>query len=278
MIKLRTWLELMAIPKSSFYEWKAKLNQPEDDTEENTLIEEIKAIIEASNQSYGYRRVTLALGQRGRKINHKRVLRIMRENQLLCVKFRRKSRRYSSFKGEVGTIADNHLDRQFVTEEPNQAWVSDVTEFKVAHSESKLYLSPIMDLYNSEIIAYSLSQSPTVKFTNQSLEDALTKLPEQHDLMVHTDQGFHYQHRSWVKLLEENNICQSMSRRGNCLDNAPMENFFGLLKQEMYYGETFESIEELEARIRSYIYWYNHERIKTKLNGLSPIQYRLQAA
>ena len=96
--------------------------------------------------------------------------------------------------------------------------------------------------------------------------------------MVHTDQGFHYQHRSWVKLLEENNICQSMSRRGNCLDNAPMENFFGLLKQEMYYGETFESIEELEARIRSYIYWYNHERIKTKLNGLSPIQYRLQAA
>lgn len=122
MIKLKTWLELVAIPKSSFYEWKAKLNQPEEDTEENTLIEAIKAIIEASSQSYGYRRVTLALNQRGRKINHKRVLRIMRENQLLCVKFRRKSRRYSSFKGEVGTIADNHLDRQFVTEEPNQVW------------------------------------------------------------------------------------------------------------------------------------------------------------
>ena len=146
MIKLRTWLELVAIPKNSFYEWKAKLSQPEEDMEENTLIEAIKAIIESSNQSYGYRRVTLALNQRGRKINHKRVLRIMRENQLLCVKFRRKSRRYSSFKGEVGTIADNHLDRQFVTKESNQVWVIDVTEFKVAHSESKMYLSLIMDL------------------------------------------------------------------------------------------------------------------------------------
>src|SRR5699024_11346946 len=121
VIKLKTWLELVAIPKSSFYEWKAKLNQPEEDTEENTLIEAIKAIIEASSQSYGYRRVTLALNQRRRKINHKRVLRIMRENQLLCVKFRRKSRRYSSFKGEVGTIADNHLDRQFVTEEDRKS-------------------------------------------------------------------------------------------------------------------------------------------------------------
>lgn len=275
-MKLKTWLKLTTLPKSSFYEWMNKLNQV--DVAKEALTVEIIAIIEASNHTYGYRRVTLALEHRGHTINHKRVLRIMRENHLLCVKFTRKSRRYRSFKGEVGTIAENHLNRHFVTRKPNEVWVSDVTEFKVTNSEEKLYLSPMMDLYNSEIKAYSLSQSPTVKFTNQSLKDALLVLPEDHELMIHTDQGFHYQHQSWVALLEDNSICQSMSRRGNCIDNSPMENFFGLLKQEMFYGETFESIEQLKERIDTYIFWYNNDRIKTKLNGLSPIQYRLQAA
>lgn len=115
-------------------------------------------------------------------------------------------------------------------------------------------------------------------FTNKSLEDALEILPKEHQLIIHTDQGFHYQHRSLVNLLEEHNVTQSMSRRGNCLDNSPMENFFGLLKQEMFYGEEFTTIEELKEEIINYIDWYNKKRMKTKLNGLSPVQYRLQAA
>jgi len=242
------------------------------------LIKEITEIIESSHQTYGYRRTTLALKVRGYHVNHKRVLRIMRENNLLCVKFTLRNRRYSSFKGEVGKIADNHLERQFTTHQPNQVWVSDVTEFKVKHMKEKLYLSPIMDLYNKEIISHSLSTSPTVRFTNESLEKALLSLPPHHRLMIHTDQGFHYQHHSWVAALKKHHIQQSMSRRGNCLDNSPMENFFGLLKQEMYYGQSFESIEDLKISINQYIHWYNHERIKLKLNGLSPIQYRLQAA
>lgn len=211
-------------------------------------------------------------------MNHKKVLRIMRENGLLCTKFQRKTRKYTSFKGEVGKIADNLLDRNFKVETLNQVWLSDVTEFQVKRTDLRLYLSPIMDLHNGEILSFSLSTSPTVSFTSKALKDALKNLPKEHNLMIHTDQGFHYQHNSWIGLLKENNVKQSMSRRGNCLDNSPMENFFGLLKQEMYYGEEFESIEELKNSIIKYIDWYNKERIKTKLNGLSPVEYRQQAA
>lgn len=135
-----------------------------------------------------------------------------------------------------------------------------------------------MDLFNSEIISFSLSTSPNVAFTNNSLRKAIAKLPSKHKLVIHTDQGFHYQHISWVKCLEENGIIQSMSRRGNCLDNSPMENFFGLLKQEMYYGVKYTSVDELCREIERYINWYNFDRIKAKLNGLSPIEFRLQSA
>lgn len=202
----------------------------------------------------------------------------MRENNLLCTKFTRRNRGYSSFKGEVGKIADNKLNRKFQVSNFNEVWVSDVTEFKILNTDKKLYLSPIMDLYNKEIVSYSLSTSPTVSFTNKSLKEAIKKLPEKHKLMIHTDQGFHYQHKSWVEILEKNKIKQSMSRRGNCIDNSPMENFFGILKQEMYYGIIYKSIEELEQAIKKYIDWYNKKRIKEKLNGLSPIEFRLQAA
>lgn len=241
-------------------------------------IQLVRKVVKMSNGCYGYRRVCLELRKQEIIMNHKKVLRIMRENSLLCTKFHRKSRSYRSFKGEVGKIANNLVDRNFKVNKLNEVWVSDVTEFKIKGTEKRLYLSPVMDLYNSEILSFSLSTSPTVAFTNQSLERALKKLPKDHQLILHTDQGFHYQHQSWVDTLEKNNIKQSMSRRGNCLDNAPMENFFGLLKQEMYYGETFKSIIELKEAIIKYIDWYNKKRIKIKLNGLSPVEYRLQAA
>ena len=209
-------------------------------------------------------------------VNHKRVYRIMKENQLLCDKFHRKSRAYSSYQGTVGQVADNKLKREFDVKQPNQVWVTDITEFKVLNT--KLYLSSILDLYNSEIIAYTLARRPTIELTNESLIRALKILPKQHNLLIHSDQGMHYQHLSWVNLLKKHQIEQSMSRKGNCLDNAPIENFFGLLKQEMYYGQKFKSIRELEKEIDSYIYWYNHLRIKTKLKGLSPIQYRQESS
>lgn len=238
----------------------------------------IKNIFLESGESYGYRRITIALRKNKIKINHKKVYRIMRENALKCVKFTRRGRGYSSFRGEVGKIAENKLNREFEVSKLNKVWLTDITEFKIDGSEKKLYLSPIMDLFNGEILSFRLSTAPTVKLATDALDSALELLPEEHDLMIHSDQGFHYQHISWVNRLKERKVNQSMSRRGNCIDNSPMENFFGILKQEMYYGEKYSSIKELEKRIREYIYWYNNKRIKEKLNGLSPIEYRQQAA
>lgn len=200
----------------------------------------------------------------------------MKEHNLKCQKFHRRNRSYSSYKGHVGKIAKNDLNRQFNVNQPNKVWVTDVTEFRVA--DKKLYLSPILDLFNSEIVSFSLSQRPTSHFTNESLLKAVKVLPNNHEaLMIHSDQGMHYQHISWVKLLEKHNIKQSMSRKGNCLDNSPIESFFGLLKQEMFHGNRFNSIGELEKEIIRYIHWYNNDRIKTKLKGLSPVQYRKES-
>lgn len=149
-----------------------------------------------------------------------------------------------------------------MTHKPNKVLGGDVTEFNVASSEKKLYLSPVMDLYNSEIKVDRMSQSATGRLTNQSLKGALLVLTKDHELMMHTDQGFHYEHQSWVTLHEHHSICQSMSRRRNYIDHSPMEHFFGLLKQEMFYDEAFESIEQLKERIDTYIFWYNHDRNK----------------
>ena len=264
------------MPKSSYYEWKKKLSNPIDKDKE--IKDEIKAIVEASKGRYGYRRVSQVLKNKGFNINHKRVLRIMREESLLCTKFKTRSRKYSSYKGEVGKIADNVVNREFKADKPNQLWLTDVTEFRIKGEEKKLYLSPILDIYNSEIISYTLSYHPTIELTNTMLDKALSKTKDKTNLIIHSDQGFHYQHSTWTSKLEKMNIRQSMSRKGNCLDNSPMENFFGILKQEMFYGEEFKNYDHLISEIEKYIKWYNEDRIKTKLNGMSPVMYRLHSA
>ena len=233
-----------------------------------------------SEGRYGYRRVTLSLKNKGFNINHKKVLRIMREEKILCTKFKTRSRKYSSYKGQVGKVAPNIVDRDFTATKPNRLWLTDVTEFRIKGQEEKIYLSPILDVYNGEIISYTISNHPTLELTNTMLENALKKITEddKEELIIHSDQGFHYQHSSWSIKLEENKIIQSMSRKGNCLDNSPMENFFGILKQEMYYGIEFKDYEELIKEIEKYIEWYNNDRIKTKLNGMSPVLFRLHSA
>ena len=253
-----------------------KLGNPTNKDKE--VKNEIKTIVEASKGRYGYRRVTLVLKNKGFKINHKRVLRIMREESLLCSKFKTRSRKYSSYKGQIGKVADNLVKRQFKASKPNELWLTDVTEFRIKGQEKKMYLSPILDIYNSEIISYTLSNHPTTELTNTMLEKALEENKDIKDLTIHSDQGFHYQHSTWTKKLEKMNIRQSMSRKGNCLDNSPMENFFGILKQEMYYGVEFKNYDELISEIKKYIKWYNEDRIKTKLNGMSPVMYRLHSA
>ena len=172
-------------------------------------------------------------------------------------------------------MAPNLLERHFKTNEPNRKWVTDVTEFKVNYQ--KLYLSPVIDLFNGEVVSYSLSRHPNFKQVTDMLEDAFQKLPDKVDeLILHSDQGWQYQMKTYQKMLKAKGITQSMSRKATCLDNAVAENFFGLLKTELFYLEKFDSIDQLEKAIVEYIDYYNNRRIKLKLNGLSPVQYRTQ--
>lgn len=237
------------------------------------LKDAIRLAFEDSRGRYGHRRIHRVLISQGWRLAKKTVLKLMRELGLKCRVRRR--RRYDSFQGEVGKIAANVLARDFVAAEPNQKWVTDVTEFRVG--DRKAYLSPILDLFDRGIIAHSWSISPTVDFTNRSLATAIGCAAPDPGLVVHSDQGFQYQHRSWRALLDEIGATQSMSRKANCYDNAVMENFFGHMKSEMFHNTRFDSIEHLIAAGDEYIDWYNTTRISTKLKGLSPVQYRAQA-
>ncbi|MCB5283393.1 MULTISPECIES: IS3 family transposase [unclassified Arthrobacter] len=232
----------------------------------------LTGIFEKSHARYGHRRVHIELVKQGWTVAKKTVLKLMRLLRLVC-KVRRKNR-YNSYQGEQGVVAPNLLKRQFEADAPNQKWVTDVTEFSVG--DRKLYLSPVMDLFDRQIISYALGLSPNLELTNSSLRGALTTLEKGQKPLVHSDQGFQYQHTSWRKLLENAGAIQSMSRKANCYDNAVMENFFGHLKEELFHRVQFLNTEALTAALHKYIHWYNTERISTKLNGLSPVEYRAQ--
>jgi putative transposase len=197
----------------------------------------------------------------------------MRLLRLVC-KVRRK-KRYNSYQGEQGVVAPNLLKRQFEADAPNEKWVTDVTEFSVG--DRKLYLSPVMDLFDRQIISYAIGISPNLELTNSSLRGALATLEDGPKPLVHSDQGFQYQHISWRLLLQNAGAVQSMSRKANCYDNAVMENFFGHLKEEFFHRVRFLNTDALAVALHEYIRWYNTERISTKLEGLSPVQYRAQA-
>lgn len=256
--------------KSTYFYTKTVLEKGVDKYKE--IKELIKVIYENSNGCYGHVRIKQVLNNMGISISKKKVLSITRELGLLCTKYTRKGRRYNSYKGRVGLIADNVLNREFKSTKPNEKWSTDVTQFKVK-SGVKVYLSILLDHFNREVVGYSISTSPTVKFTNRSLKVALRGRKISGGLYIHSDQGFHYQHDTWHDILREHNVGASMSRKGNCLDNALVENFFSVMKQEMYYGQVYATDKELSEAIDKYIYWYNNERIIMKLGGLSPVAY-----
>ena len=233
---------------------------------------EISNIYHENKGRYGYRRVTLELRKRGFIINHKTVQRLIKSLGFVC---RVRMKKYRSYRGAVGTIAPNLLNRDFYASRPNQKWVTDVTEFSLFGE--KLYLSPILDLYNGEIVSYSLSDNPNFAQTVDMLDKAFTKIPNNTNLILHSDQGWQYQMKRYRKMLTGKGIIQSMSRKANCLDNAVMENFFGLLKSELFYLQKFNSIGHFIDELHGYLYYYNYHRIKVKLNGLSPVAYRIQS-
>lgn len=221
---------------------------------------------------YGYRRITMEMRNRGYIINHKTVQRLMKQLNLKCMV---RMKKYRSYRGQVGKVAPNLINRDFHAEAPNQKWTTDVTEFSLFGK--KIYLSPILDMYNSEIISYTVSERPTLAPVLEMIDTAFERLPENSGLILHSDQGWQYQNQQYQKRLTEKGVVQSMSRKGNCLDNAIMENFFGLLKSELLYLRAFKDIEEFLSELEKYIFYYNHNRIKGKLKGLSPIDYRIKS-
>lgn len=262
-------MKIAGIARSTYYYWVKQMGR-EDKYRE--VKEVIRQIFEEHQGRYGYRRITLELRNRGYICNHKTVLRLMNKMGLKSLV---RMKKYRSYRGNVGKVAPNLLERNFMATKPNEKWVTDVTEFHL-HGE-KLYLSPVLDLYNGEIIAYNIKSRPVYELVSEMLDLALERLPETHSLILHSDQGWHYQMAQYQTALKERNIQQSMSRKGNCLDNAVMENFFGLLKSELLYHGEFESMEQFKQELDQYIYYYNHKRIKAKLKGMSPVQYRAHA-
>ena len=184
-------------------------------------------------------------------------------------------KKYRSYRGMIGRVAPNRLNRHFKAVQPNAKWTTDITEFKI-HGQ-KLYLSPILDLYNGEIVSYSLSKTPDFRLVMDMLQQALLKLPDHGPLMLHSDQGWQYQMKIYHRMLKEKGIIQSMSRKGNCYDNCVIENFFGLLKTEFFHNQSFISVENFQQELDQYIDYYNKSRIKVKLKGLSPVQFRTQS-
>jgi putative transposase len=236
------------------------------------LKSKIRVLYDHHKGRYGYRRITAALRQAGNLINHKAVQRLM---VTMGLKSLVRAKKYQSYRGTQGVVAPNTLARDFTAAQPHQKWVTDVTEFKVA--DQRLYLSPVMDLYNGEIVAYQTSARPVLAMVTTMLNKAFRRLRPGETPLLHSDQGWHYRHPAYQRLLANRSVTQSMSRKGNCLDNAAMESFFGTLKSEYFYLNRFTSIEQLKRGIERYIHYYNHERIKLKLKGLSPVQYRTQA-
>ena len=262
-------LSIAQILRATYYYHAKRQNQPD---KYSLLKEQITEIYAENRGRYGYRRITSELHNRGCVINHKTVQRLMKQ---LGVAYRVRMKKYRSYKGEVGKIAPNLLECDFEAKLPNQKWVMDVIEFYLLGQ--KLYLSPILDLCSRDIVSCTISDRPVLSMVTTMLDKAFEQLPNGTNLILHSDQGWQNQHKQYQRMLCKKGIRQSMSRKGNCLDNAVMENFFGLLKSELLYLQEFESLEHFKNELIDYLDYYNNRRIKTKLKGLPPAIHRQQA-
>lgn len=271
---LKQLLAISELSKATYYYWVSRFERPNKDE----MIEQAMLEIRQEHANAGYRPMVELLKQHGIYVNHKKVQRLMKKLGLRVTAFWHKSRKYNSYKGKVGTVAKNKLHRRFNTTVPHQKITTDTTEFKYYDKgvQKKLYLNPYLDLFNNEVISFEISKQPSYQAIVTALQEALELTSDcLYRRTFHSDQGWAYQMKNYVFILKRQKIIQSMSRKGNCHDNSVMENFFGLLKQEIYYGHIINSFEALEQAIITWIHYYNTKRIKKKLNWMSPIQYRL---
>lgn len=260
--------------------WQKRFDREDPDKELSDMMLEIRG----KHKDFGYRRIWGELQRQGIKVNKKKVQRLVKRLGLQVTSFTRKSRKYSSYKGKVGRILPNRINRRFHTSVPHQKIATDTTEFKYYEVDAKgrmnikkLYVDPFMDMWNLEIISYGISSTPSAKSIMDALNAAISATNDcKYRRTFHSDRGWAYQMKLYGYTLKENKIFQSMSRKGNCYDNAAIENFFGIMKQEMYYGAVYYSYDELKEAIVTYIQYYNEQRIKKSLGWQSPVQYRMQ--
>ena len=258
-----------------FYSISNVISDEERDTDIKQAIHNIKE----QEASAGYRQVTDQLHEMGLIVNHKKVLRSMREMNLLSTAYSKQTRKYNSYKGTVGRIATNRLNRRFSTDRPYQKLTTDITELRWGQQsiDERAYFTCLYDLYSGEVLSYDVSLHPTVEFTTNVLKKGISSIPCDlgYRTTIHSDQGFQYQNNEWIKILKQHQIFQSMSRKATCLDNAAMESFFHIMKSEIYYQRQFKDLTEIKQRLDKWISYYNNFRTKRKLGGKSPVKYRI---
>lgn len=275
-VPLFVLLDIAEISSSSYYD----ACQREYEVDDQEVISEIK-FIRNEFQDYGYRRVTIELKRRGYNINHKKVLRIMKNEGLLCDSYKRNIRKYNSYKGACGKVASNRLRRRFRTDRPYQKIVTDVTELRWGNktTSERAYFTAFMDLYNCEIISWNIGLHPNVDFVVSPLNELMGLRPKtNYRMTVHSDQGFQYQNGRYINVLKSNKVFQSMSRKATCLDNACIESFFNQLKVGTVHNNNYKDYNSLNQAVKEYISYYNNYRIKQKLGGMSPVEYRINSS
>ncbi|WP_425533939.1 IS3 family transposase [Terrisporobacter petrolearius] len=259
------------ISRASYYKW---LNRKETkrDTENKVIEHEIVKVYEDVEGIYGYRRITININRNlHKRYNHKRIYRLMKCLNLKSV-IRKKRKNYVKTTPQI--TAENILNRHFSAATPNEKWLTDVTEFKLTNG-TKAYLSAIIDLYDNSIVSYVVGHSNNNKLVFDTFDIAVKNNPTASP-MFHSDRGYQYTSKNFKVKLDKISATQSMSRVGRCIDNGPIEGFWGIIKSEMYYLKKFHNFEELKLAIDKYIDFYNKRRLQKRLKGLTPMEYREQ--
>jgi putative transposase len=270
--------EIADVSRAAYYKW-VKRQPGAREVENQQLVASIQHLYTQVDGIYGYRRIAMTINRQRRieglkKVNKKRIYRLMQICGLEAI-IRRKPKRYRKVKPDY--VSENILAREFTAEKPNQKWCTDVTEFKYGNGK-KAYLSAIIDLYDKSIVRYVLGHSNNNDLVFKTIRPAIRALKEDECPLLHSDRGYQYTSKEFKRIIEEADMTHSMSRVGRCIDNGPIEAFWGTLKVEKYYLHKYESYETLKNAIDEYIAFYNNERYQETLNGLSPLEYRIQAA
>ena len=266
---IKELLSVFKMAKSSYYYQESRLKAPDKYSD---LREEIRKVFSESGCCYGYRRIYLGLKNNGTTVSEKVVRRIMREEGLVVPL--KKQRKYSSYKGEISPAVPNVIDRDFHADNPNEKWLTDITEFHIP--AGRIYLSPIIDCFDGLPVCWTIGTSPDAELVNSMLDAAIQTLGDNEHPIVHSDRGCHYRWPGWIERMDAAGLTRSMSKKGCSPDNSACEGFFGRLKNEMFYGRNWQDIstEEFIEHLDRYMHWYAEERIKVSLGGLSPMNYR----